>query len=92
MSTTTIILVFGGDEFGIICDYDGNEDGNDIVAKIYKSFNDFNMTSDKPYNVTVAVGVYCVAVDSYTELQEALGFADEKLYVEKQHRVKNVAK
>ncbi|MGO5308180.1 diguanylate cyclase domain-containing protein [Agathobacter sp. LCP21S3_B2] len=82
----------GGDEFGIICDYDGNEDGNDIVAKIYKSFNDFNMTSDKPYNVTVAVGVYCVAADSYTELQEALGFADEKLYVEKQHRVKNVAK
>lgn len=82
----------GGDEFGIICDYDGHEDGNDIVAKIYKSFNDFNLTSDKPYNVTVAVGVYCVAADSYTELLEALGFADEKLYIEKQHRVKNVAK
>ena len=84
----------GGDEFALVCDYDGdgNGDGSEIVSHIYKTFADFNETSDKPYNVTVSVGVCCVDSENYIELQEALGYADEKLYIEKQHRVKNVAK
>lgn len=87
-----IVGRIGGDEFALISDYEGKDDGESVVAYIYKAFKDFNESSDKPYNVTVSAGVYCVDSLDSIELQEALALADEKLYIEKQHRVKSVAK
>ena len=40
----------------------------------------------------VSVGFYVIEKESEVELADALAFADEKLYIEKQNRPKVVAK
>lgn len=86
-----IVGRIGGDEFALISDFLNEENEKDIVSKIYQAFTDFNEGSDKAYNVTVSVGI-CVVNGEEITLDDALGIADEKLYVEKQNRSKNVAK
>ena len=44
------------------------------------------------YNVTVSAGACPIYANMDMELQDALAIADEKLYVDKQNRVKNVEK
>lgn len=79
----------GGDEFALIMAY---QKDYDIVSEIYGKFKAFNQTSIKPYNITVSAGAHIVYADNPMTLSDALTHADEKLYIEKQHRVKNVAK
>lgn len=79
----------GGDEFALIMT---SKDENDIAKQIYAQFQDFNQSSEKPYILTVSAGVTKICPDSSLTLSEALTIADEKLYIEKQKRSKNVAK
>lgn len=48
--------------------------------------------SDKPYNVTVSAGAVRIDPEEEMTLEEALAKADQKLYIAKQHRKKEVAK
>ena len=59
---------------------------------IKKSFDDFNASSDKPYNVTASIGIYKIPEEDPKTLEEALALADEDLYKEKQNRSKKTAK
>ena len=74
--------------------YSGDEhlDGNEIIQKVYKLFDEFNINSSKAYNITVSAGACPIYANVKIELQDALAIADEKLYVDKQKRVKNVVK
>ena len=56
-----------------------------------ESFDAFNRSSDKPYNITASVGIYKIE-DPNMKLEEALAQADEDLYREKQKRSKKIAK
>ena len=47
---------------------------------------------NKPYNVTVFAGAVRIDPEEEMTLEEALAKADQKLYIEKQHRKKEVAK
>lgn len=86
-----VIGRIGGDEFALLTAYTG-EDVQNIKSRLYNAFCMFNAGSDKAYNVTVSAGFYVINKESETELSDALAFADEKLYIEKQSRSKTVAK
>lgn len=84
-----IVGRIGGDEFALIMSY---EEEKDFVKEIYARFQEFNETSSKPYNITVSAGTSTILAQQDISLKEALTLADERLYEEKQHRVKTVAK
>ena len=85
-----IVGRIGGDEFSLISPC--KESMEQLICEIYQMFTAFNQTSDKEYNITVSVGACIVGADEKTDLTEALAIADEQLYLEKQKRVKSVAK
>lgn len=86
-----IVGRIGGDEFALIMTYDQEEE-NSFSKEIYRQFQLYNETSPKPYNITVSVGTCMIYAGQSMKLKEALTRADESLYEEKRHRVKNVAK
>lgn len=86
-----IVGRIGGDEFALLTEYTGEELEN-LKYRVYNVFRVFNAGTDKAYNVMVSAGFYVIGKDSETELADALAFADEKLYIEKQNRPKVVAK
>lgn len=80
----------GGDEFaGIMW---SEMEAKDIKDAVKRRFEEFNSTSDKPYNVTASVGIYRVVDGDSKNLEEYLALADEDLYKEKQKRSKKTAK
>ena len=82
----------GGDEYAYIVEYEEiPEDGN-LIQPLYKRFAEFNEESDKPYNITVSIGVSQLAPGDKQTLDEALLQADARLYEEKKKRKKEVAK
>ena len=87
-----IVGRLGGDEFALL--YSENElpDRKEFISRIYQCFDEFNAASEKEYNVTVSAGACPIYANMDMELQDALAIADEKLYVDKQNRVKNVEK
>ena len=82
----------GGDEFACAIEYDAEDEGKSLLKTIYDKFTAYNEKSAKPYNVTVSAGAHVLGVEEQLDLKEALTLADEQLYVEKQKRVKIVAK
>ena len=82
----------GGDEFACITEYDGGEEGQEILSRIYRAFEAFNRDSEKSYNVTVSAGACVLKPADRLTIAEAMTQADEKLYEVKKHRIKEVAK
>jgi len=82
----------GGDEFACIMEYDGQNTEEEILSSIYRKFEVYNETSDKPYNITVSAGACLLRPEDRITLKEALMQADEKLYEVKKLRKKDVAK
>lgn len=87
-----IVGRIGGDEFACLTAYSRADEGEELLGRIYESFDRFNKDSDKPYNVTVSAGAYILPKENTVTLEEALIQADEKLYEVKKHRKKDVAK
>lgn len=83
----------GGDEYACILEWDAdNTTISNIIKRIYKHFERYNASSDKPYNLTISAGGYVLTADDKLGLSEALQKADERLYTEKLKRSKEVAK
>lgn len=82
----------GGDEFAIIMEYPIERGERVFIEEIYKGFQQYNQTSTKPYNITVSAGTCLISAKAEIGLKEALNLADGKLYEEKQHKEKTVAK
>lgn len=82
----------GGDEYAFVMDYDGGNDGEEVLAELYEKFEAYNVESDKPYNITISAGACIMYPDGDLSLHEALQQADEKLYEVKKLRKKDVAK
>lgn len=80
----------GGDEFACIINSEMTDD--EIKAHIRSRFEEYNISSDKPYNITASVGIMSIPVGETRTLEEALALADEDLYKEKQNRSKKTAK
>lgn len=82
----------GGDEFACVMPYDSNIGEAPLLESIYEKFNEFNTTSNLPYNITISLGAYVLYASDKLTIQQALTLADEKLYEVKKRRTKEVAK
>lgn len=82
----------GGDEYACILEYENADEGEEILARIYREFEEYNANSEKEYNVTVSAGGCMLKPYDGLSLKDALTQADEKLYEIKKLRTKEVAK
>lgn len=82
----------GGDEFAFVMDYEADDQGESVLNEIREEFDTFNTESEKPYNITISVGLCYVLWSENRTLEEALAMADEKLYEAKKNRIRRVAK
>ena len=82
----------GGDEYAFAIPYTDTGNGNEILEDLYGRFETYNAASDKKYTVTVSAGAYVIGWREAVTLKDALLQADEKLYLVKQKRKKDVVK
>lgn len=82
----------GGDEYAFAMTMDSVMDVVSLEHHIHSMFAAKNKKSDKPFNVTVSVGMYKIEFKNLIKLEEGLSYADEKLYVAKQNKVRTVEK
>ena len=92
MGPCGIVGRLGGDEFACVIEYHDADEGQALIRELYRRFRAHNEQSDKPYNVTTSAGTYLLKETDRTELSKALSLADERLYLEKQKKDKNVEK
>lgn len=82
----------GGDEYACVIEYEGNDEGEELLKLLYQKFEEFNMQSNKAYNITISAGACVVSEKENFTLKDALLQADERLYEVKKYRKKDVAK
>lgn len=90
-----IIGRIGGDEFAafaIIDDDDVEVAMQQIYDSIKSAAKQYNDASDKPYNVTVSLGMFPIPCNKNVQIQSYIKFADEALYKDKKTKNRIVAK
>lgn len=92
VSKNGIVGRIGGDEFAGVMYCEGEDYAEKLKDQIYASFDSYNKTSSKEYNITVSVGIVAVKATQGMTLEETLVKADEQLYEAKKLRKKEVAK
>lgn len=75
---------FGGDEMIAVTKLKYDEE--QVKAQFEKYFEDYNSTSNKPYEVAASVGVYTVDKNSSLDFEDLFKQADKKMYAEKVKR------
>lgn len=92
LRTTDVVGRIGGDEFAAfaICD------DADIIAKLPSRIKGIaskhNEVSDKPYNVTVSIGIYPIICSPELNIQEFMDKADNALYEDKKKKNPDIMK
>jgi len=78
---------FGGDEMLAACR--GRMEAEDVRAAFVSYFNEFNSTSEKPYEVSASIGVYNTEEQESLSFEELIERSDRLMYEEKErHRKK----
>lgn len=83
---------FGGDEFVAIVILKGNHTWEYYKSKVDAMLEELNAASDKPYNISMCMGIAEFTCMEKVSVQEVLAAADSALYKEKLHKIKNVIK
>ena len=92
LRTTDVVGRIGGDEFAAfaICD------DADIIAQLPTRIKGIaakhNEVSDKPYNVTVSIGIYPIICSPELNIQEFMDKADNALYEDKKKKNPDIIK
>lgn len=82
-----IVARLGGDEFVIFIP-DCSDKTNEFYDRLQTSLDYFNQTSDRPYQLSISLGIqYCVSTDLHS-LEFLLSEADKSMYHQK--RVKRI--
>lgn len=74
---------FGGDEFVVAYLSDQENDAELFRQRTLDYLNDFNMKSNKPYEVSASIGIINAIPNQEMNLDEFIKYADEKMYEEK---------
>ncbi|MBN2443673.1 MAG: GGDEF domain-containing protein, partial [Spirochaetales bacterium] len=85
-----VVCRFGGDEFVAIINNIHNE--NDLISitnRIYKNIEEFNKTSDKPYNVSISLGHSFFEKEKFSSFSDMIKQADNALYSIKKKKKQN---
>ncbi len=88
-----VIGRIGGDEFAAFAVVD---DADKAIEQIYtcvkKNAAEYNILSDKPYNITVSIGLHKIICKPDESIQNYIKFADAALYADKQKKNKEILK
>ena len=76
----------GGDEFALFTIIDWPNEGQKIKKRILEQMEHFNKTNNKPYEISMSVGVYEFDISMNCDLKQILDCADEKVYEDKAHK------
>lgn len=90
-----VIGRIGGDEFAafvMVDDGDANAAMQEIYDCIKKTARLYNAESEKPYNITISLGMYAVQCAPGMKAQSYVKFADEALYEDKKNKNRIVIK
>ncbi len=87
IDTKDIIFRFGGDEFIIVFPEKSEIEAEKIWIKIENKFNEINDLKLKPYSIKTSHGLIEFSSNTNLSIDELLGLADKKMYIEKkQHK------
>lgn len=73
-----VLARFGGDEFAVFVP--GCTAGDDVVNRLEGSVQQFNRISERPYQVSMSIGLAACQVDRTTSLEQMLAQADQLMY------------
>jgi diguanylate cyclase (GGDEF)-like protein len=83
---TAVVARLGGDEFVILTLESPADQTDAIRTKIVEKVRTFNCTSDRPYHLSLSVGVAVSGAGSSASVEELLTAADALMYDEKRLR------
>ncbi len=87
-----IIGRIGGDEFAFVAEEKRALSVIDVRKEVDGFLREFNTTSDKPYNISVSIGMIKNGEADVDNLELALASADKMLYDAKKHKDTNAIK
>jgi diguanylate cyclase (GGDEF)-like protein len=82
-----VIARMGGDEFTMIkANKSSTNDINVILESVNHNFNEYNKTSNKPYELSISLGFSVYSPELNYSFDELLQQADSKLYIQKRNK------
>jgi diguanylate cyclase (GGDEF)-like protein/PAS domain S-box-containing protein len=82
-----ILARIGGDEFVILAIEGGTEAGSDIITgRLQRNIDLFNLKANRPYPLSLSLGVVGFTPDQTVEIEALLARADSQMYLEKQKK------
>jgi diguanylate cyclase (GGDEF)-like protein len=86
---TDIIARIGGDEFAVLS-VDTTRDCNDtIAARLQDKIVQYNITSDRRYNLSASLGIVYVNPESLCSIDDLLAQGDKMMYEQKMRKKKS---
>lgn len=92
LSPKSIISRIGGDEFAALTLTDSPDCAEAIFDKIKKAAHRGNEISEKPYNITVSIGIHTFICSEDVSVHDFLELADSALYEDKQKKDPDIMK
>lgn len=89
---SSIIGRIGGDEFAVFAITDSNEPEKSIQLRLKNILNQLNRESDKPYEVTLSIGIVRFKCSDNVIIRSYLEQADKKLYLDKREKPQSIFK
>ena len=89
LHSSDIVGRIGGDEFCVlVTESDG--DPTALKSRLLRAFEAFNDTSDRPYRLSISMGLLCVPAADTATLDELLARADALMYEDKKSKARPV--
>lgn len=92
LRSTDIVARIGGDEFAAFALCDNAAIAKTIPDRIKGIAAEHNLKSDKPYNVTVSIGIYELECSPTGSVQAYMDKADAALYADKKNKNPDILK
>lgn len=92
LRTTDVVGRIGGDEFAAFAICDDADIIAQLPTRIKGIASKHNEVSDKPYNVTVSIGIYPIICSPELNIQEFMDKADNALYEDKKKKNPDIMK
>lgn len=90
--STDIIARLGGDTFAVYAIVTQEEYVGKIYGRIQETMQEYNQSSDDPYNVTMSIGIHRIQCGTQEHIQDHMQQAYEALDQDKQLKNSNVIK